>query len=159
MSTTETRDGTIVAKAGDRAITMTREFAAAPEKVFRAVHDPELIAQWIGPERMEAVEVTGGAAHGDTWTLVHKDPEGNEYAFRGVTHGEASVESGSFRTFEWLGMPGHVSFERLTFEDLGGDRTRIEATAVYLSSEDRDGMYDSMGDGGYHRLDPLLATL
>jgi len=159
MSTTENRDGTVVAKVGDHAISMTREFAAGPEKVFRAMHDPELVAQWIGPEQLEVTEVTGGTAHGDTWTLVHQDTEGNTYEFRGVVHGQPSAEAGSFRTFEWLGMPGHVSFERLTFTDLGGDRTRIEATAVYLSAEDRDGMYDTMGDGGYHRLDPLLAGL
>lgn len=29
----------------------------------------------------------------------------------------------------------------------------------HLAAEDRDGMFDSMQDGGYVRLDPLLATL
>jgi len=159
MSSTETRDGTVVEKSGDHAIVTTREFAAAPAKVFRAMHDPELIAQWMGPAYLECLEVTGGTGHGDTWTLVHRDPDGNEYSFRGVTHGEASVENGSSRTFEWLGMPGHVSFERLTFEDLGDGRTRVQGTAVYTAAEDRDAMYDSMGDGGYSRLDPLLETL
>lgn len=157
-TTTETRDGTVVEKTGDHAITTTREFAAPPATVFRAFHDPELVAQWIGPEYLENVEVTSGAEHGATWTLVQRDPDGNEYAFRGVVHGEATPEA-SLRTFEWLGMPGHVSFERLTFEDLGDGRTRVHGTSVFLTPEDRDGMYDSMGDGGYTRLDPLLATL
>ena len=159
MSTsTETRDGTVVEKAGEHAIVTTREFAAAPPKVFRAMHDPELVAQWIGPEYLTNVEVTGGTSHGDTWTLVQRDPDGNEYAFRGVSHGDATPEA-SFRTFEWLGMPGHVSFERMTFEDLGDDRTRVRTISLFASAEDRDGMYDTMGDGGYSRLDPLLETL
>lgn len=158
MSTTDTREGTVVEKVGDHAISTTREFAASPETVFRAFHDPELVAQWIGPAYLENVEVTSGAEHGATWTLVQRDPDGNEYAFRGVVHGDASVES-SFRTFEWLGMAGHVSFERLTFERLADDRTRVHGLSVFLSPEDRDGMFDTMGDGGYARLDPLLDTL
>ena len=34
------------------------------------------------------------------------------------------------QTFEWEGMPGHVSVETVEFEDLG-DRTRIVVTSVF----------------------------
>lgn len=158
-NTTENRNGTIVGAVGDHAISMSREFSASPATVFRALHDPEIVRQWIGPVGLQNAEVTGGTTHGDTWTLVQKDPNGNEYAFRGVTHGEASVENGSWRTFEWMGMAGHVSFEHVTFIDLGGNRTRVDSIAVYTSTEDRDGMFSSMGDGGYGRLDDVLANL
>ena len=159
INATENRNGTTVSAVGEHAITMSREFTATPEQLFRALHDPEIVAQWIGPVGLENVEVTGGTRHGDTWTLVQKDPEGNEYAFRGITHGEATVEGGSYRTFEWMGMPGHVSFEHATFVDLGDGRARIDSTAVYTSTEDRDGMFSSMGDGGYGRLDDVLANM
>lgn len=155
---TDTRNGTSVEKVGEHAIAMTREFDAPVALVFKAMHDPDLVAQWMGPESLTVTEVTSGDAHGDTWTLVHADADGNEYAFRGVVHGESSVENGSSRTFEWLGMPGHVSFEKLSFEDLGG-RTRVSGVSLFLSEQDRDGMFDSMGDGGWARLDPLLASL
>jgi uncharacterized protein YndB with AHSA1/START domain len=158
MTTTETRDGTLVEKAGDHAIVTTRDFAAPPATVHRAFHDPEIIAQWIGPEYLTNIEVTGGTEHGDTWTLVQQDPDGNQYAFRGVVHGTATPEL-THRTFEWLGMAGHVSMEQLRLEDLGDGTTRVHAISLFASAEDRDGMFESMGDGGYVRLDPLLATL
>lgn len=142
-------------------IRVTRDFDAPVDKVFRAHHDPELIGKWMGPRYLENVECSLEARHGGTWTLVQRDPDGNEYGFRGVVHGEPTPEL-SLRTFEWLGMPGHVSFETMRIEDLGGGRSRVHGISVFMTVEDRDGMASSMGDGvneGYERLDELLATL
>ena len=115
--------------------------------MFRAHNDPELVAQWIGPKYLENVECTFEARHGGTWTLVQRDPDGNEHGFRGVVHGDPTPEL-SQRTFEWLGMPGHVSFETMRMEDLGDGRTRVHASSVFMSVADRDGMAESgMGVG------------
>jgi len=55
-----------------------------------------------------------------------------------------------------------VALERLTFEDLGGGRTRLTATSLVDSFADRDAMLASgMETGvveGYERLDEVLAT-
>ena len=158
MSTTQQ---TTIETPGTHAITIERDFDAPVDKVFRAMTDPELISQWMGPKYLTNVETTNDARHGGTWTLVQRDPDGNEYAFRGVFHGEQTPEL-SMRTFEWLGMPGHVSFETLRLEDLGDGRTRAVNVSVFLSQEDRDGMASSMEVGvldGYERLDALLKTL
>jgi uncharacterized protein YndB with AHSA1/START domain len=60
-------------------------------------------------------------------------------------------------------MPGHVSLETVTFEDLGDGRTRVVSTALFLSVEDRDGMLHSGMEQGlnqsYAALDALLARL
>jgi uncharacterized protein YndB with AHSA1/START domain len=154
-------DTLIIETPGAHAITISREFEAPVDKVFRAMTDPELIAQWMGPKYLTNVETTNDARHGGTWTLVQRDPDGNEYAFRGVFHGEQTPEL-SMRTFEWLGMPGHVSFETLRLEDLGNGRTRAHSVSVFTSQEDRDGMATSMESGvieGYERLDGVLASL
>lgn len=154
-------DTLIIETPGAHAITISREFEAPVDKVFRAMTDPELIAQWMGPKYLTNVETTNDARHGGTWTLVQRDPDGNEYAFRGVFHGEQTPEL-SIRTFEWLGMPGHVSFETLRLEDLGNGRTRAHSVSVFTSQEDRDGMATSMESGvieGYERLDGVLASL
>ena len=54
-----------------------------------------------------------------------------------------------------------VSIEFLTFEDLGGGRSRLSAHAVYPSMEARDGMAQSGMEGGmsegYERLEELLS--
>jgi uncharacterized protein YndB with AHSA1/START domain len=154
-------DTLIIETPGAHAITISREFEAPVDKVFRAMSDPELIAQWMGPKYLTNVETTNDARHGGTWTLVQRDPDGNEYAFRGVFHGEQTPEL-SMRTFEWLGMPGHVSFETLRLVDLGNGRTRADNVSVFTSQEDRDGMATSMESGvieGYERLDGVLASL
>ena len=146
---------------GTHAITITREFDAPVDKVYRAMTEPELIARWMGPRYLTNVETTNDPRHGGTWTLVQRDPDGNEYAFRGVFHGEQSPEL-SMRRFEWLGMPGHVSFETLRREDLGNGRTRANSVSVFTSTEDRDGMATSMESGvveGYERLDEILESL
>lgn len=146
---------------GTHAITISREFEAPVAKVFRAMTEPELIGRWMGWRDLTNVEITNDARHGGTWTLVQRDSDGNEFAFRGVFHGEQTPEL-SARTFEWLGMPDHICFETLQMVDLGNGRTRVDAVSVFTSTEDRDGMAGSMEPGvvhGYERLDDLLTSL
>ena len=44
------------------------------------------------------------------------------------------------QTFEWEGMPGHISMETVRFEDLGGKKTRVVDKVIFTSVADRDGM-------------------
>ena len=87
------------------------------------------------------------------------DDDGNEHGFHGVFHGEPSLD-GIVQTFEYEGVPGHVSMDTVTFEERDG-KTVVRTNSVFQSVEDRDGMYESgMADGmneGYDRLDELLA--
>ena len=66
------------------------------------------------------------------------------------------------QTFEWEGMPGHVSVETATFEDLGDGRSSSRPS-LFHTTEERDGMLGSGMEGGmnetYERLDELLARL
>jgi len=66
------------------------------------------------------------------------------------------------RTFEFEGMPGHVSLETATFEEHGG-RTLVRLNSVFQSVAHRDGMVQSAMEEGVNdsmeRLDELLARL
>ena len=151
----------ITAEPGLPFIDIEREFAAPRELLYRAHVDPELLVQWLGPAkyamRVERMEVRDGG----TWRYVNTDDAGNKFGFRGVFHGEPSVE-GITQTWEFEGWPGHVSLESLTFEERDG-RTTLHAHAVYQSVEDRDGMIASGMEGGvnegYARLDDLVTRL
>jgi uncharacterized protein YndB with AHSA1/START domain len=151
----------VVAPAGVPQIEVTREFDAPRDLVYRAYTDPELLVQWLGPRGMEMVIDQFDVRHGGTYRYVHRDANGNEYAFRGVFHGAPSPD-GIVQTFEWEGMPGHISLDTATFEDLGG-RTRLRTNSVFQSVADRDGMLQSgMEDGmnqGFEQLDELLVKL
>ena len=144
-------------------ITITREFAAPPALVYRAYSEPDLLKKWMGTKQYEMTFEFYELRHGGGYRHVHKDNDGNVvFAFRGVFHGEPSVENGIGQTFEWEGLPGHVNFERLTFEEIEPGRTLFRNHSVYLSQEDRDGMLESMESGvveGFEQLDELLETL
>ena len=65
------------------------------------------------------------------------------------------------QTFTWEGMPDGVALETLTFDDLGDGRTRLHATSLCESFEERDawlrsGMETGVNEG-YASLDRLLA--
>jgi uncharacterized protein YndB with AHSA1/START domain len=103
-----------------------------------------------------------GLRPGGTWRIVHRGPDGEEDQgfhgeFREIVRPERIVW-----TFEWEGMPGHVSVETLTFEEHDG-KTTITTTSIFDSVEDRDGMLQSGMESGaaetYDRLDEYLEVL
>ncbi len=150
----------VTAEPGVPTIHMSRAFDAPPELVYRAYAEPELLKQWLGPERLEVRIDEYDLRHGGRYRFVHIDEDGTEYAFRGVFHGEPSPEGGMMRTFEWEGLPGHVSFETARFIARDGG-TVVESVSVFMAVEDRDGMIangmQTGVDEGYAKLDELLA--
>lgn len=151
----------ITAEPGLPFIDIEREFAGPRELLFRAFVDPELLVQWLGPAKYATTFERMEVRHGGSWRFVQRGADGAEHAFRGVFHGQPSVE-GITQTWEYEGWPGYVSLERVTFEEREG-RTTVRAHTVYQAVEDRDGMIASGMEGGvnegYTRLDDLVAGL
>ena len=149
------------AEPGIPQIISEREFDAPRELLFRAWTEPDLLKQWLGPRNLTMEIDRYDVRDGGTWRYVHRDDEGNEYAFHGVFHGDPSPE-GMVQTFEYEGYPGHVSLDTLTFEERDG-KTIVRTNTVFQSVEARDGMMQSgmeYGvDDGYDRLDELIARL
>lgn len=162
MSTTETdrrSETRIEADPALPTIVITREFDAAPDRVFRAYTDPDLVVQWLGPRRLTMRIETYDARSGGAYRYTHLEDDGTEYGFRGVFH-EVRPAERIVQTFAYDGFPDSVSLETAVFEDLGG-RTRVTTTSVMESLEARDAIIKSgMQDGvrqGHERLDELLA--
>jgi len=151
----------IDAPAGVPFVDITREFDAPLELVRRAWTDPDLVKQWLGPRKYEMVIEQWDARAGGAYRYIHRDDAGNEFGFHGVFH--SNEPDNMVQTFEFDGMPGHVSLDKLALEDIGGGRTRASIHSVYQSLQDRDGMVQAgMGDGvneGFERLDELLAKM
>jgi uncharacterized protein YndB with AHSA1/START domain len=153
----------VTAEPGKQEVFITREFDAPRELVFKAHTDPDLYAQWLGPRGYEMKLETFEPVSGGKYRYIHKDPDGNEFAFHGVFH-EMSEEL-MIQTFEFEGLPerGHVTLDTMRLEKLAGNRTKITIQSVFQSVEDRDGMVQSgMERGvreGYERLDDVLAKL
>jgi uncharacterized protein YndB with AHSA1/START domain len=153
----------VTAEPGVQEVFITREFDAPRELVFKAHTDPALYVQWLGPRGYEMILETFEPISGGKYRYIHKDPDGNEFAFHGTFH-EMSEEL-MIQTFEFEGLPerGHVSLDTMRLEALPGDRTRVTIQSVFQSVEDRDGMVQSgMERGireGYERLDKVLVGM
>ena len=93
--------------------------------------------------------------------MVNRGSGGEEHGFHGEFREIVRPERIVW-TFEYEGMPGHVSVDTLTLEEQDG-QTTLTATSVFDTVEDRDGMLQSgMEEGAaetYERLDEYLAVL
>jgi len=152
-----------VTTPSDREIVMTRVFDAPRDLVFEAHSSCEHMSNWWGPRKYEFASCEIDFRPGGKWRIVHRGPDGEDED-RGF-HGEFREIVRPKRivwTFEWEGMPGHVSVETLTLEEHGG-KTTVTATSVFDSVEDRDGMLQSGMESGaaesYERLDEYLEVL
>ena len=156
--TTTIREAAIEADPAVPAIHITRDFHATPGQLFRAHTDPDLFARWVGPNRMDTEILAWDARNGGEWRYVARR-DGEEYAFRGCFH--TVREDRLVQTFTFEGWPDGVALETLRFEDLGDGRTRLHATSLCDSFEDRDAMLSSGMDvgvnEGYAKLDRLIA--
>jgi uncharacterized protein YndB with AHSA1/START domain len=140
MPTTQP-ETTFVAEPGSHSLTSTAIQAAPREAVYRAYTDPELLVRFWGPPELSTEVDEFDLRPGGRWRFVHRDEEGNEEAFRGVIHSLVPNEQ-IIQTFEWEGLPGHVSLQTLTLEDAEGG-TKVTQHAVFQSVEDRDGMAET----------------
>src|SRR6478672_6805853 len=121
MSEQENAYKAVTTLVGEREIHVEREFDAPRDRVFAAYTDPELVPQWWGPRGTTTIVEEMDATTGGKWRFVSRDSDGSETAFRGV-YREVTPNERIVQTFEWEGMPGHVSVDTAVFEDLG-DRT------------------------------------
>jgi uncharacterized protein YndB with AHSA1/START domain len=158
--TTTKKKTTIEVDADVPMVRITREFDAPVDKVFRAHADPDLFVQWNGPHSLtstiEQFDFRTGGAYRYT---MRRD--GFAAGFHGSFHDIRTNEL-IVQTFAYDGMPDGVALEKLRFEDIGNDRTRLTGTSLVDSFADRDAFIASgMETGiqeGYERLDTLLTT-
>lgn len=159
MTTTHAHETEISVDADVPLVRITREFDAPPEKVFRAHVDPALVAQWLGPRRLEMRIDHYHCRTGGSYRYIHT-ADGQEFGFHGSFH-EVRPSELIVQTFTYEGEPDGVALERMAFEDLGDGRTRLVATSLVDSFAARDAFVASgMEVGvreGYERLDELLA--
>ena len=152
----------IIAETGKQEFFIEREFDAPRHLVFQAFSDPDLLVQWIGPDRLTMKIEKYDNRSGGAYRFVHFDEKGNEYGFNGVIHEVAPPER-VIRTFEFEGLPerGHVSLETALFIELPNERTLLKIQSVFKSVADRDGMIGSGMEGGMNegfvKLEKLLA--
>jgi uncharacterized protein YndB with AHSA1/START domain len=139
----------------DEQILIVREFDAPPHLVFKAYTTPELVRRWWHANRGEMTVCDIDLRVGGQWRFAMVTPDGVEVGFHGeyreIAPGERLV---STEVFE--GFPDAQSVNTATFEELDGDRTRLEVLVQHRTKEHRDGHIESgMEDGLQDALDRL----
>lgn len=160
MSTTTQHETTIEAHPDLPTVTITREFDAPVEKVWRAHVEPDLVAQWMGPRSIDMDIATWDVRTGGCYRYTALR-DGEEVAhFYGSFH-RVDEQQKIVQTFGLEEQPDAAALETMTFTDLGDGRTRLTGVSIVGSIEDRDAMLASgMEVGvneGFEKLDELLA--
>lgn len=139
--------------------TMTRTFDAPRALVYKVMTDPKLVPQWWGPAKHETIVDKMDFKPGGVWRYVQRDPDGQEFAFRGE-YREVVPNERIVQTFEFEPMPGHIIVETITFEDVDG-RTKMTSVSKSNSREEIEGMIASGMESGaietWDRLEALVA--
>ncbi|WP_433472010.1 SRPBCC family protein [Spirillospora sp. CA-142024] len=148
----------IEADPGLPVIRMTRDFAATPERLFRAHTDPTLFARWVGPDSMTTRIEHWDARTGGSWRYASVRG-GDEYWFHGCFH-EVRPDR-IVQTFTYEGDPDGVALETLWFEALGDGRTRLRTQSLVDTFDGRDawlrsGMEAGVNEG-YAKLERMIA--
>ncbi|MEX0842437.1 MAG: SRPBCC family protein [Xanthobacteraceae bacterium] len=128
-----------------RSIIATRVLDAPRDLVFAVWTDAKHLAQWWGPDGFTTTTHAMDFRPGGVWRFVMHGPDGRKYDNR-ITYDEIvkperlvyhhgggeDVEPVQFRT-------------TVTFEDLGGNRTRLTLHAVFPSAAERDRVIKEYG--------------
>lgn len=158
---TSSENATTFTKPSEREVGMSRVFDAPRELVFEAYTDPKHIPHWWGPRGYTTIVDQMDVRPGGRWRYINRAPDGAEYAFNGE-YREIVPPARLVSTFEFEGMPGHISIDTATFDEVDG-KTLVTVTSLFQSAEDRDGMLESGMESGatesWDRLAELLESL
>ena len=147
-----------------RAIVAVREFDAPRTLVWQAWSDPKYLSQWWGPNGFTTTTSAFDMRPGGVWRFVMHGPDSRNYDNR-ITFDEI-VKPERIRYHHGGGEDVEpVQFHTtVTFEDLGGGRTRLTWHAEFPSAEERARVIKEYGaDKGavqtLSRLADYVATL
>jgi len=107
----QTRQTTIEASQEMPTITMTREFDAPVDLLFRAHTDGDLVARWMGPHSQDMVVEEYDATTGGSWRWHSSGEDGTEHHFYGSFH-EVRPHERIVQTFTYAGWPDSVALEK-----------------------------------------------
>jgi uncharacterized protein YndB with AHSA1/START domain len=143
----------------EREIVMTRFFDAPRKLIFKTYTDPNLIPEWWGPKKSMTTVVKMDVRPGGIWQFVQRGSDDSEYVFNGMYH-EIAPPDRLIQTFEFEGLPDHVTIETITFEEEHGGKTKLTSKSFFQTVEDRDMMLNlRVGGGAAARMDRLAELL
>jgi uncharacterized protein YndB with AHSA1/START domain len=155
--------GLTVTVPTDREFMLTRVFDAPRRLVFEALTRPEHIVRWWGYADATLTVNEMDFRPGGAWRFVLRNPDGQEFPFRGV-YREIVPPERVVQTFIWdvEGIRDHEAVETLKLTEHDG-KTTLTVRVLHRTTEARDGhLYSGMEAGAiqsYNRLAAVLETM
>lgn len=122
-----------------KELVITREIAASSMALFRCWTEPDLIKQWFTPPPWKVSSAQTDLRPGGSTVIVMQGPNGEEFPNRGVY---LEVDPGRKIVFTDAYVDAWTPSEKpfmtgvLTFEDIGGGRTRYTARVRHWTDAD-----------------------
>ena len=159
LKTTESKTKTFTR---GRELVLERVIDAPPEKLFKAWTDPEVMKQWFVPKPWTLSRVETDVRPGGSSLIVMRSPEGQEFPNKGVylevVPNKRLVFTDAY-TGAWEPSDKPFMTVTVTFDDLGGGRTKYTAVCKHWNDADRDA-HEKMGfHGGWAMCAEQLAEL
>jgi uncharacterized protein YndB with AHSA1/START domain len=131
----------------DRELVLERVLNAPREKLFRCWTEPALIVQWFTPPPFKTIRAVMDVRAGGSSCVTMQSPEGQEFpnpgVFLEVVPNEKIVFTDAF-TSAWEPSEKPFMTAMITFEDLGGGKTKYTARARHWTAADRES-HEKMG--------------
>ena len=128
-------------------LVLTRIIDAPREKLYRCWTEPDLLRHWFVPKPWTVARAEMDVRPGGSSLVVMRSPEGQEMpnpgVFLEVVENERLVMTDAY-TSAWVPSAKPFMTAIVTFEDLGGGKTRYTARARHWTAEDR-AAHEKMG--------------
>ena len=122
----------------DRELVLTRIIDVPREKLYRCWTEPELLKQWFAPKPYMTPFAELDVRAGGFNRITMRSPEGQDMPNQGVylevVPNEKIVFTDAY-TAGWVPSENPFFTAILTFEDLGGGKTRYTARARHWTQE------------------------
>ena len=146
----------------DLDLVITRDIAVPRAKLYRCWTEPALIKQWFAPAPWTTAHAETDLRVGGTSLVVMRGPDGQEFpnpaVYLELVPNERIVATDAY-TSAWEPSAKPFMTLVLTFDDLGGGKTRYTARARHWTVADREA-HEKMGfHEGWGRCTDQLAEL
>ena len=144
--------------ASELSVHLERVLPAAPQHVFSMLTDPELLAQWWGPQGFSAPSVEVDARVGGRYRITMQPPEGDPFLLSGEFRA-VDVANRLAYTFRW-DPPDPDDRETVVVVSLQGlgESTALAVDHGDFSTEERRALHEQGWWESIDRLEALLTT-
>ncbi len=120
------------------SLTLVRKFKAAPEKVWRALTQPEALKQWMAPsDEFSILLAEADVRVGARYHLIIKSPDGEEHDVSGV-YREVVTHRRLVYTWAWKSTPERESLVTVELRAAGGGTELMLKHEQFVDEQARD---------------------